>query len=62
MHRGQIIQEARDLAHVYRITTGDTFRLQDIDPADTAGLEAEDKPRAISSSMDAWSCSTSPSI
>jgi PPK2 family polyphosphate:nucleotide phosphotransferase len=46
MHCDQIIQEARDLAHGYRITKGDTFRLQDIDPADTAGLEAEDKPRA----------------
>src|SRR4030095_1820419 len=28
------------------ITEGDAFRLKDIDPADTAGLEAEDKPRA----------------
>src|SRR5919109_3496699 len=46
MHCDQIIQEARDLAHGYRITKGDTFRLQDIDPADTAGLEAEDKPWA----------------
>jgi PPK2 family polyphosphate:nucleotide phosphotransferase len=46
MHLDEIIQDARELAHPYRITTGDTFRLQDIDPADTAGLEAEDKPRA----------------
>ena len=46
MHRDAILKEARDLAHVYRVTKGDTFRLQDIDPADTAGLEAEDKPRA----------------
>src|SRR5918912_2527531 len=46
MHRDQIMKEARDLAHGYRVTKGDTFRLQDIDPADTAGLEAEDKPRA----------------
>src|SRR5262249_54373942 len=46
MHRDTMMQEARDLAHVYRITKGGTFRLQDIDPADTAGLEAEDKPRA----------------
>src|SRR5919108_898487 len=46
MHRDAILKEARDLAHVYRVTKGDTFRLQDIDPAETAGLEAEDKPRA----------------
>src|ERR1044072_7529874 len=45
MHRDEIMKEACDLAHLYRITTGDTFRLQDIDPADIAGLEAEDKPR-----------------
>ena len=41
-----IIQGARARAQPYRITEGDAFRLQDIDPADTAGLEAEDKPRA----------------
>jgi PPK2 family polyphosphate:nucleotide phosphotransferase len=46
MHLDEIMKETRALAHVYRITKGDTFRLQDIDPADTAGLEAEDKPRA----------------
>ena len=45
MHLDEIIKEARDLAQVYRITEGDTFRLRDIDPEDTAGLEAEDKPR-----------------
>jgi hypothetical protein len=47
MHLDEIIQGARELAHPYRITAGDTFRLQDIDPADTAGLEAEDKPRGL---------------
>jgi len=41
-----IIQGARARAQPYRITEGDAFRLKDIDPADTAGLEAEDKPRA----------------
>jgi PPK2 family polyphosphate:nucleotide phosphotransferase len=46
MQLDKIIQVARDLAKAYRITDGDTFRLQDIDPDDTAGLEAEDKPRA----------------
>src|SRR5215475_3666465 len=46
MQLDEIIKEARDLAQVYRVTEGDTFRLQDIAPEDTAGLEAEDKPRA----------------
>jgi PPK2 family polyphosphate:nucleotide phosphotransferase len=46
MHLDEIIQGARELAHPYRVTAGDTFRLPDIDPADTAGLEAEDKSRA----------------
>ena len=46
MHLDEIIQGARELAQAYRITEGDTFRLKDIDPEDTAGLEAEDKPRA----------------
>ena len=46
MQLDEIIQRARELAQAYRITKGDTFRLKDIDPEDTAGLEAEDKPRA----------------
>src|SRR4029453_11147831 len=41
-----IIQGARARAQPYRITEGDAFRLKDIDPADTTGLETEDKPRA----------------
>src|SRR4030095_2000375 len=45
MQLDEIIQSARELAQAYRITKGDTFRLKDIDPEDTAGLEAEDKPR-----------------
>jgi PPK2 family polyphosphate:nucleotide phosphotransferase len=46
MHLDALIQEAHDLAQAYCITDGDTFRLKDLDPAETAGLEAEDKPRA----------------
>jgi hypothetical protein len=46
MQLDEISTGARELAQTYRITEGDTFRLQDIDPEDTAGLEAEDKPRA----------------
>jgi PPK2 family polyphosphate:nucleotide phosphotransferase len=30
----------------YRVTNGRKFRLKDIDPGDTGGLEAEDKPKA----------------
>jgi PPK2 family polyphosphate:nucleotide phosphotransferase len=46
MKLDEIIKVASDLAKSYRITEGDTFRLKDVDPDDTAGLEAEDKPRA----------------
>jgi len=46
MKLDEIIKTARDLATSYRITDGDTFRLKDIDPDDTAGMEAADKLRA----------------
>jgi PPK2 family polyphosphate:nucleotide phosphotransferase len=46
MKLDEIIKVASDLAKSYRITQGDKFRLKDIDPGDTAWLEAEDKPRA----------------
>jgi PPK2 family polyphosphate:nucleotide phosphotransferase len=41
-----VIERARELARPYRVTDGEKFQLADIDPGDTAGLEAEDKPRA----------------
>jgi PPK2 family polyphosphate:nucleotide phosphotransferase len=41
-----IIERARAFSRPYRITDGEKFSLEDIDPGDTAGLEAEDKPRA----------------
>src|SRR5215470_7294134 len=46
MKLDEIIKTARDLVTSYRITDGDTFRLKDIDPNDTAGMEAADKLRA----------------
>lgn len=46
MHLDENIQGAREFAQSYRITEGDTFRLQDIDPTETAVLEVENKPRA----------------
>ena len=41
-----IIKKARAFAAPFRVTQGDRFRLQDVDPDDTLDLKAEDKPRA----------------
>ncbi|NUO53160.1 MAG: polyphosphate kinase 2 family protein [Polyangiaceae bacterium] len=41
-----IIERAREISRPYRITKGDKFRLDDVDPGDIGGLEAADKPRA----------------
>ena len=46
MKLDEIIAICRQIAQPYCITEGDKFRLKDIAPEDTAGLEAEDKPRA----------------
>src|SRR5215831_6033312 len=46
MKLDEIIKIASDLVTPYYITDGDTFRLKDIDPEDTAWREAEDKLRA----------------
>jgi len=46
MKLDEIIKTVSDLATPYCITEGDTFRLKDIDPEDTAGMEAEGKLRA----------------
>ena len=46
MKLDEIIATCRKLAQPYCITEGDKFRLKNIDPDDTAWLEAEDKPRA----------------
>ena len=40
-------KEARDLARRYRIDDGKKFRIDDIDPADTAGLELKDKSKEL---------------
>ena len=42
----KLIKRARRFAAPYRVTSGRKFRLKDVDPADTAGLDSEDKPRA----------------
>jgi PPK2 family polyphosphate:nucleotide phosphotransferase len=41
-----LIDRARRLARHYRIKDGKGFRLDDVDPGDTAWLKAEDKPAA----------------
>ncbi len=41
-----LVGRARRLARHYRVKDGDRFRLGDIDPGDTAWLEAEDKKAA----------------
>ena len=40
------IEKCQDFSAPYRITDGKKFTLRDIDPGDTGGLEAEDKPKA----------------
>jgi PPK2 family polyphosphate:nucleotide phosphotransferase len=42
----EIVRRARRLAKRYRVRDGGKFRLDDVDPGDTAWLEAEDKPAA----------------
>jgi PPK2 family polyphosphate:nucleotide phosphotransferase len=42
----RIFKEARKLVKPFRVTDGSSFRLKDIDPADTLNLKSEDKPRA----------------
>ena len=42
----EIIKGARRFAEPFRVTDGCGFRLRDVDPADTLGLNSEHKPRA----------------
>ena len=42
----QLVKRAHQLAEPFRVNQGKRFRLDDIDPADTGNLTAEDKPRA----------------
>jgi PPK2 family polyphosphate:nucleotide phosphotransferase len=42
----ELIERAGKLANKYRISDGKGFRLKDIDPDDTAWLNADDKPQA----------------
>ena len=42
----EVIKRSRNVARPFRVTSGDNFRLKDVDPQDTLDLKAEDKPRA----------------
>jgi len=46
MKLSRIIKAARKFSKPYRVTDGGSFRLKDIHPEDTHGLNSEDKPRA----------------
>ena len=46
MKTKEIIKRARKLAHAFRVTDGNNFRLKDYDPGDTLSYGDEDKPRA----------------
>jgi len=46
MNTRKVIQTAHEFSKPYRVTDGKKFRLKDCDPADTAGLTSESKPRA----------------
>jgi PPK2 family polyphosphate:nucleotide phosphotransferase len=41
-----VLKRSRTLARRYRIDDGSKFRLKDVDPRDTAGFKASDKPKA----------------
>ncbi len=46
MKTRQILKRARELAAPFRVTRGETFCLESVDPGDTLDLKAEDRPRA----------------
>jgi PPK2 family polyphosphate:nucleotide phosphotransferase len=46
MKLNQLIKAAHKFAEPFRINDGGRFRLKDVDPGDTLGLNSEDKPRA----------------
>jgi len=46
MDMTEIFKNARQLVKPFRVTDGDRFRLEDIDPRETLDLKSEDKPAA----------------
>jgi polyphosphate kinase 2 (PPK2 family) len=45
MKTKKLIKQAGKLAKPFRVVDGESFRLKDIDPADTLEFDSEDKPR-----------------
>ncbi len=45
MRTKKLIKQAGKLAKPFRVVDGESFRLKDIDPADTLEFDSEDKPR-----------------
>ena len=43
----KLLQKARKLAKPFGVVDGSKFRLKDVDPANTLGLNSEAKPRAV---------------
>ena len=46
MDSAKYIKRARAFSRPYRVTDGKRFKLSDIDPGDTHGLDSKDKPKA----------------
>ena len=46
MDMTRMLKKARELSAPYRVDDGEKFKLKRFDPADTGGLNSEDKPRA----------------
>jgi PPK2 family polyphosphate:nucleotide phosphotransferase len=46
MKLNKFIKRASEFARPYCITSGEKFRLKDVDPGDAGGFKSEDKPRA----------------
>jgi PPK2 family polyphosphate:nucleotide phosphotransferase len=47
MEKQKLLQKARKLAKPFGVFNGGKFKLKDVDPADTLGLNSEAKPRAV---------------
>jgi polyphosphate kinase 2 (PPK2 family) len=46
MNLKEVIKRSAEFSEPYRVNDGEKFKLKDIDPEDTGGLEAEAKPKA----------------
>jgi polyphosphate kinase 2 (PPK2 family) len=46
MKTKKVVKEARKIEENFRVTNGEKFRLKHVDPGNTLGFKAEDKPRS----------------